>query len=65
MFSQPAACFTSARIFASSAALRLWSAKAVGHMAPSSSRAASLNPNVAYLELNFRALWKKRGALPP
>src|SRR5215218_3128656 len=33
-------------------------------MAPSSRFAASLKPNVAYLDLNFSALWKKQTTLP-
>src|ERR1035437_5921259 len=33
-------------------------------MAPSSRFALSLKPNVAYLELNFCALWKKQTTLP-
>src|SRR5206468_7007666 len=41
-----------------------FSAKAVGHMAPSSRFAASLKPSVAYLVLNFCALWKKQTTLP-
>ena len=54
---QPTAFFTSAPIFASSAAVNSFSAKEAGHMAPSSRFASSLKPSVAYLELNFsRAL---------
>src|SRR5262245_9544130 len=59
------AFFTSAPILASSAAVSSFSAKAVGHMAPSSRFASSLKPSVAYLVLNFRALWKKQTTLPP
>ncbi len=33
-------------------------------MAPSSRFALSLKPNVAYLDLNFCALWKKQMTLP-
>src|SRR5213079_1452884 len=61
---QPTAFFTSAPILASSAAVNSFSAKAVGHRAPSSSFALSLKPNVAYLVLNFCALWKKQTTLP-
>ena len=54
---QLTAFFTSAPILASSAAVNSFSAKAVGHMAPSSRFALSLKPSVAYLVLNFcRAL---------
>jgi hypothetical protein len=55
---QLTAFFTSAPIFFSSVAVSFFSAKEVGHMAPSSRFAASLKPNVAYLDLNFCALWK-------
>jgi hypothetical protein len=55
---------TSATIFASSVAVSSLSANEVGHMAPSSRFAVSLKPNVAYLELNFWALWKKQTTLP-
>ena len=34
-------------------------------MAPSSRFAVSLKPNVAYLDLNLCALWKKQTTLPP
>src|SRR6516162_5275798 len=61
---QLTAFFTSAAILASSAAVNSLSAKAVGHMAPSSRFALSLKPNVAYLVLNFCALWKKQMTLP-
>ena len=64
-FPQLTAFFTSAMILASSAAVSSFSAKATGHMAPSSSFAPSLKPNVAYLVLNFCALWKKQMTLPP
>ena len=50
---QLAAFFTSALILASSAAVSSFSAKAVGHMWPSSRFALSLKPIVAYLVLNF------------
>src|SRR5438105_7144795 len=55
---------TSAPILASSAAVSSFSAKATGHIAPSSRFAASLNPSVAYLVLNFCASWKKQTTLP-
>src|SRR5215207_4354936 len=61
---QPTAFFTSAPILASSAAVNSLSAKEVGHMAPSSRFALSLKLNVAYLVLNFSALWKKQTTLP-
>jgi len=57
-WAQLTAFFTSAAIFASSAAVNSFSAKATGHRAPLSRFAASLKPNVAYLDLNFCALWK-------
>jgi hypothetical protein len=55
---QLTALFTSAPIIASSSLVNSFSAKEVGHMAPSSRFASSLKPNVAYLDLNFCALWK-------
>src|SRR6266508_1179144 len=58
------AFFTSATIRFSSAAVSSLSAKAVGHMLPSSRFAASWKPNVEYLVLNFCALWKKQTILP-
>src|SRR5436190_8369918 len=61
---QLTAFFTSAPIFFSSAAVNSFSAKEVGHMAPLSRFALSLKPNVAYLVLNFCALWKKQTTLP-
>jgi len=61
---QLTAFFTSAAIFAPSAAVNSFSAKEVGHMAPWSRFAASSKPNVAYLELNFPALLKKQTTLP-
>src|SRR5689334_21706427 len=61
---QRTAFFTSAPIFASSAAVNSFSAKATGQRAPSSRFALSLKPNVAYLVLNFCALWKKQTTLP-
>src|SRR5437868_2000729 len=61
---QLTAFFTSAPILASSAAVNPFSAKAVGHMAPSSRFASCMKPNVAYLVLNFCALWKKQTTLP-
>src|SRR5213595_912419 len=57
------AFFTSAAILSSSAAVNPFSAKAVGHMAPSSRFALSLKPSVAYLDLNFCAGWKKHTIL--
>src|SRR5512135_2021535 len=51
-------------ILASSAAVKSFSAKATGHMAPSSRFARSLKPSVAYLALNFCAHWKKQTTLP-
>src|SRR3989304_446575 len=61
---QLTAFFTSAPILASSAAVNSFSAKEVGHMAPSSRFASSLKPNVADLALNLCALWKKQTTLP-
>src|ERR687897_1704462 len=61
---QLTAFFTSALILASSAAVNSFSAKEVGHMAPASRFALSLKPNVAYLDLNLCALWKKQTTLP-
>jgi hypothetical protein len=61
---QRTALSRSAMILASSTAVNSLSAKAVGHMAPSSRSAASLKPSVAYLVLNFCALWKKQTTLP-
>ena len=52
---QLTAFFTSALILASAVAVNSFSAKEVGHRAPSSRFASSLKPNVAYLELNFDA----------
>src|SRR6516162_4562370 len=62
---QLTAFFTSAAILASVAAVNSVRAKAVGHMAPSSRFALSLKPSVAYLVLNFCALWKKQTTWPP
>src|SRR5579872_3425464 len=62
---QLTAFFTSATTRASSAAVNSFSAKAVGHMPPSSRFASCMKPNVAYLVLNFCALWKKQTTLPP
>jgi hypothetical protein len=53
---QLTAFFTSAPILASSPPVNFFSAKEVGHMAPSSRFASSLKPKVAYLELNLSAL---------
>jgi hypothetical protein len=61
---QLTAFFTSAPILASSAEVNSFSAKAVGHRAPSSRFASCMKPNVAYLVLNFCALWKKQTTLP-
>jgi hypothetical protein len=61
---QLTACFTSATIFASSAAVNSFSAKATGHAVPSSRCALSLKPSVAYRALNFSAAWKKQMILP-
>lgn len=61
---QLAAFFTSAAIFASAAAVNSFRANDVGHIAPSSSLAWSLKPNVAYLDLNLSLLWKKHTTLP-
>src|SRR6266545_3455222 len=61
---QLTAFFTSAPILASSPVVNSFSAKEVGHMAPSSRFALSLKPNVAYLVLNFCAPWKKQTTLP-
>src|SRR5712692_6875295 len=61
---QLTAFFTSAPILASSSAVNSVRAKAVGHILPSSRFALSLKPNVAYLVLNFCALWKKQRTLP-
>src|SRR5438477_2974557 len=58
------AFFTSSAILASSVAVYPFNAKAVGHMAPSSRFALSLKPSVAYLVLNFCAVWKKQTTLP-
>src|SRR5947199_3723929 len=58
------AFLTSMLILASSAAVNAFSAKATGHMAPSSRFAASLKPSVAYLVLNFCAGWKKQTTSP-
>src|ERR671935_1453546 len=63
--SQLTAFFTSAAILASSVGVNSFSAKATGHIAPSSRFALSLKPNVAYLVLNFCAGWKKQMTLLP
>src|SRR5207244_4939247 len=60
---QLTAFFTSAPILASSAAVSSVSAKAVGHMAPSSRFASCMKPSVAYFVLHFCALWKKQTTL--
>src|SRR5439155_9950648 len=64
LVSQLTALFTSAAIVVSSAAVNAFSAKAVGHMVPSSRFDLSLKPSVAYLVLNFCPLWKKQRTLP-
>src|SRR6266545_33336 len=61
---QLTAFFTSATIRSSSAGVSSLSAKAVGHMLPSSRFAASWNPNVEYLVLNLCPLWKKQTTFP-
>ncbi len=61
----PTAFLTSALICACSASVSPRSAKATGHMSPSSRAAASLKPSVAYLVLNLLAAWKKHTTLPP
>src|SRR5215472_4338867 len=61
---QLTAFFTSATILASLAAVNFVRAKAVGHIVPSSRCASSLKPSVAYLVLNFCALWKWQTILP-
>src|SRR5262249_11533750 len=61
---QLTAFFTSAPILASSAAVNSFSAKAVGHRAPSSRFASSLKPNVMYLSLTICAPRKKQTTLP-
>ena len=53
-----------AAIFFSSAGVSSLSANEVGHMTPLSRFALSLNPSVAYLDLNFCALWKKQTTAP-
>src|SRR5436853_6972837 len=58
------AFLTSVLILASSVPVNAFSAKATGHMAPSSRFASSLKPRVAYLVLNFCAFWKKQTTLP-
>ena len=55
---------TSSLIFISISGVNFVSAKAVGHMTPSSRFAWSLNPSVAYRALNFCALWKKQITFP-
>ena len=58
------AFLTSVRSFFSSAAVRSFSAKAIGHMVPWSRFALSLKPNIAYRSLNLPALRKKQTTLP-
>src|SRR4029077_7749649 len=61
---QLAALLTSVPIFFSTSAVNFFRAKDVGQMLPSSRRAASWKPNVEYLVLYFRPLWKKQTILP-
>src|SRR5262249_32303764 len=61
---QLTAFFASAPILASSAAVNSFSAKAIGHMAPSSRFASWLKPSVMYLSLNFCVSRKKQTTLP-
>src|SRR5712692_5070152 len=61
---QLTAFFTRAPILTSSVAVNSFSAKATGHTVPSSRFALSLKPNVAYLDLNLCALWKRQTTLP-
>src|SRR5690606_11001523 len=56
--------FTSSAILASSSGPNPFTAKAVGHMLPSSRCAESLKPNVAYRVPNLSAAWKKQTTLP-
>lgn len=62
--SQLTACFTSALILASAAAVNSVRANATGHTEPSSRFALSLKPSVAYRVLNFCAGWKWQTSLP-
>ncbi len=57
---QATALFTRVAILASSAGVRSFSAKSVGHMWPSSRFASSLKPSVVYRVLNFSAGRKKQ-----
>jgi hypothetical protein len=61
---QLTAFFTSAPTLASSAAVNSFSAKAIGHMTPSSRFATSLKPSIMYPSLNFCPLRKKQTTLP-
>lgn len=63
-YPQLTAFFTSAAIFVSSAGVNFVTAKATGHMVPSSRFASCWKPNVAYLVLNLAALWKKQTIFP-
>ena len=60
----PTAFFTSSAIRASTAGVSSVTAKATGHISPSSSRASGWKPNVEYRTLNFEAGWKKQMILP-
>src|SRR3954471_2234868 len=61
---QATAVFTRSAILVSTSAVNSLSANEVGHMAPASRFALSLKPSVAYLVLNFSALWKKQTTFP-
>src|SRR5215469_6074189 len=61
---QLTAFLMSAPILASSVVVNCVSAKAVGHMAPSSRFASWVKPNVMYLSLNICAPRKKQTTLP-
>src|SRR6266567_3465621 len=61
---QLAAFLTSLPIVFSTSAVNFFRAKDVGQMSPSSRFAAGTKPNVAYLDLNFCAAWKKQMILP-
>ena len=53
-----------ALILASSVVVNSFSARATGRMVFSSRFAVSLKLNLAYLVLNFYAVWKKQTTLP-
>jgi hypothetical protein len=61
---QPTAVVTSSTTFSSTAGVHSRRANAVGHIAPSSSRAGSLKPKVEYRVENFCEPWKKHTTLP-